>query len=139
MPVEFAHVEHETGNDQDHSIFYTDTKGIAFLFKAMDPINFGYDNKRLFFFDGDFAFGISSAEAEELKDDVYGFQFNTEINAGVKKGIDIGYALFAIKLGYRVFFDAQILSESDSSDEENTTSTLRNFFHGPFLTIIGSF
>jgi len=37
------------------------------------------------------------------------------------------------------FFDSQILSEWEGSDKENASSTIRNFFHGPFVNITGAF
>ena len=107
--------------------------------KLMDPLVFGYDNGRWYFLDGDIAFGISRAKAAELTDDVHGFQFNCEINAGVKHAFRIGKGLLGLKLGYRIFFDSQILSEWEDSDNQNASSTIRNFFHGPFVTIIGAF
>lgn len=140
MPVEYAIVDHKTGKDLGHVVYKTDTKGISIAVSSMDPIVLGYDNNKLFFLDYDFAFGASKAKAKEFKDNMYGFQFNTDVEAGVKKAFHLGpYGLVALKLGYRVFFDAQILAEGDSSDNKNTTSTLRNFFHGPFVTIVGAF
>jgi len=138
MPVEFSHVS-KAGADLGHVTYDTDTTGIAFVVKSTDPINFGKDNGKWYYLDGDFAFGISSAKAKELTDDVYGFQFNSQIDAGVKKAFKVGQGLVALKAGYRVFFDAQILSEWINSNGANTTSTLRNFFHGPFVGIVGSF
>jgi hypothetical protein len=139
MPVEFAFVESGTGDDLGHDVYLTETQGIAFILKRADPVNFGYDNKKWYYLDLDVAFGISKAEADELKEDVYGFQFNAELAAGYKKIFNMKNGLFSFKLGYRVFVDTQILSEWENSDDENTTATLRNIFHGPFLGISGSF
>lgn len=140
MPVEYAFVDHETGEDLGHAVYRTETKGVSIMLRSMDPIVFGYDNGKLFFMDYDFAFGISRADAEELKDNLYGFQFNFDVEAGIKKAIRLGdYGLAAVKAGYRVFFDSQILSEWEGSDDMNTTSTLRNYFHGPFVTVMASF
>lgn len=140
MPVEFAFVDHETGDDLGHAVYKTDTRGVSVMLRSMDPVVFGYDNGDLFFLDYDFAFGISRADAKELTDNIYGFQFNFEVDAGIKKAFhmgDIGFV--AVKAGYRVFFDSQILSEWKGSDDKNTTSTLRNYFHGPFVTVMAAF
>jgi hypothetical protein len=85
MPVEFAIIDTETGDDLGHEVYLTETQGVAFILKVMDPINFGYYNNKWYFLDYDIAFGISKAEADELVDDVYGFQFNSELNLGLKK------------------------------------------------------
>lgn len=140
MPVEYAFVEHKTGRDLGHAVYKTDTKGVSVLISSKDPIVLGYDNDKLFYMDYDCAFGISNAKAKELIDNVYGFQFNFDVDAGIKKAFHLGhYGLIAVKAGYRVFFDGQILAEWKGSDDKNTTSTLRNYFHGPFVSVMGAF
>ncbi|MBU1172892.1 MAG: hypothetical protein KKD44_25310 [Proteobacteria bacterium] len=140
LPVEFAFVDHETGDDLGHAVYQTETKGVSFMLRSMDPIALGYDNNKLYFIDYDFAFGISKADAKELIDNVYGFQFNCELDAGLKGTLNFGEnGLIALKAGYRIFFDSQILAEWEGSDDQNTTSTLRNVFHGPFISVVGAF
>jgi hypothetical protein len=120
-------------------VYDIETKGIAFMLKGLDPIIFGYENDKWYFIDYDVAFGISTADADELKDSVYGFQFNFQIDAGLKHSIEWSRFLLGFKLGYRVFFDSQILAEWKDSDNQHASSTIRNFFHGPFFMIIGAF
>ena len=142
MPLEFTHYEkigEEQYEDIGHEVIQVKTTGISVVLKSLDPMIFGYDNSKWYFLDGDVAFGISFAEAEEFVDKVYGFQFNSEINAGFKHVFGIGKGFIGLKAGYRVFFDGQILSEWKDTDDQSTSSTIRNYFHGPFVTVIGSF
>lgn len=140
MPVEYAIVNSETDQDIRHDIYYTKTAGIAFALSSADALFDGRDNGKWFFYDYDCAFGISTADADEFVDSVYGFQFNAAMDAGIKRAIHFdNKGLLALKLGYRIFLDTQILSEGSNSDEYNTTATLRNMFHGPFVEIRGVF
>lgn len=141
MPLEFTHYEEIGGEyvDVGHEVIEIETKGIAILLKNLEPMIFGYDDNKWYFIDYDVAFGISFADAEEFKDDVVGFQFNFEVDAGIKHSFKIGNGFLGLKAGYRVFFDGQILSEWENEHGESTSSTIRNFFHGPFIMIMGTF
>lgn len=142
MPLEFTHYE-KIGDDNykdiGHEVISVDTQGISIGFKSLDPMVLGYNNGKLYFYDIDCAFGISHANAKEFEDSVYGFEFNFEIDAGLKHAIKIYDGFMGVKAGYRLFSDNQILSEWKNTDNKSTSGTIRNFFHGPFIAVMGSF
>jgi len=61
------------------------------------------------------------------------------IYGGIKHSFKIGNVFWGLKAGSRVFFDNQILSEWKKEHGESASSTIRNFFHGPFIMIMGTF